>query len=208
MSPKNSFTALPYLLVVAFCGLGILLGVLYGSNFAKLRSESFGRSWKSLKGSIEFSKIIDATPDTVWAQSTNGGLYQFLRGQWIEIQHVPEDIYVENIRPVEIGTTCPHAESFKYLKYPSGNLIECAYAVALGMDVMPGRISYYALLDNGKIWALSYSGGSMLDGLVYTLAFAVLSSIFGLLLVFAIRFVARALKMGNPKSKYDQSEAG
>jgi len=181
---------------------------LYGSNFAKLRSEGFGRSWKPLKDSIEFSKIIDATPDTVWAQSTNGGLYQFLRGQWIEMQHVPEHIYVGNIRPVEIGTTCPHAESFKYLKYPPGNLIECAYAVALGMDVMPGRISYYALLDNGKIWALSYSGGSMLDGLVYTLAFAVLFSIIGLLLAVAIRFVARALKMRNQKSKHDQSEAG
>jgi hypothetical protein len=115
---------------------------------------------------------------------------------------------LENIRPVEIGTTCPHTEHFTYLKYPPGNIIECAYALSLGMDIMPGQISYYVLLDNGKIWSWSYSGGSMLDGLMYTLVFAALFSIFGLLLVVAIRFMVRKVKIANRKMERDPNTAG
>ena len=97
MSPKNRFTALSFLLTVALCGLGILFGLTYSSDFVKLRSEGFGRSWKLLQGSIEFSSIVAATPDDVWAQSSNGRLYHFLRSQWIEIQNVPDQIYIEDL---------------------------------------------------------------------------------------------------------------
>ena len=73
---------------------------------------------------------------------------------------------------------------------------------------MPGQISYYVLLDNGKIWSWSYSGGSMLDGLMYTLVFAALFSIFGLLLVVAIRFMVRKVKIANRKMERDPNTAG
>lgn len=182
---KNSFVSL--LLFMVFSGLGLAIGYGVGNLRYYLGSEGFFSSWTLLDGPQHFEKINDATRIQVWAQTSDGKLYYFPTNcavqadcnKWIETPQVPDNIHTDVFppeEPVERGVPCP-SSGYKYLKNPPGNLVDCARVIAPGMDIMPGTLVYYALLDDGKIWMWSISG-SMYDRLLYV----VLCSCPGLLL--------------------------
>jgi hypothetical protein len=173
LSPKAKSFLVSLLIFVVFPGFGLAIGINIGKNMAYSMREGYGASWKILNSSIKFKKIVEATSKSVWAQASDGKLYYYpFRcyedsecNQWIETQVVPDDIHFGE-SPVVKGISCPYADKFKYLKSPPGNMIECVQSFSYGMDIVPGWIVYYALIDDGNIWAWSYSD-SMLDSLLY-----------------------------------------
>jgi hypothetical protein len=156
------------LLLVALAWLGLAIG----KGWSHFRQDGYGSSWKTLSSTPKFVNIVDATPTDVWARASDGKLYYHAYNcwsgsgcyQWIGTPSVPDNTHFGMRPPVDRGSTCPEANSFKYLGNPPGNIIECIRAISIGMDIVPGNIVYYALMEDGTIWAWSYSA-SMLDGL-------------------------------------------
>jgi len=171
---------------VLFLGLGLVVGNRIGAKLAYLQDEGYGLSWKLLGSQLKFEGILDATSYQVWAKASDGKIYSIFSGcdgnpdcnQWIETQGVPDDVHSGLEMEMEEGTTCPHAEIFKYFENPPGNLIKCVRTLHYGMDIMPGWLVYYALTDDGKIWTWSYSNTPTLGHF----EFPVLCSCSGLLL--------------------------
>jgi hypothetical protein len=108
-----------------------------------------------LNSPLKFERIVEANSKSVFAQASDGNLYYFssncyeepVCNQWVKIQVVPDYIHVWNELPIERGISCQFADDFKYLRNPPGNIIECVRAWFVGVDIMPGWIVYYALLD-------------------------------------------------------------
>ena len=165
MFAKQKSTVVSTIFFVVFPLLGLALGMYLGDGFASLKREGFGLSWKYLKNSSPFAKIVDANSKNIWAQTSDGRLYYFpfrcnygdVCNHWIETQAVPDNVHLGFDRPLERGITCPYSSSFKYLRVPPGKLVECVRAITWGMDIVPGWTVYYTLTDGGKIWAWSYT---------------------------------------------------
>jgi hypothetical protein len=165
---------LSFLLFIGFSVAGIAIGYFFGATYADLKGEGKFSHWRELGGNLKFEQIVDATSQIIWARTADGTLYSLdtncARGttcyEWIEAKEVPADIHQYGGQSMERGSSCTSPQ-LKYFSNPPGNPVECVRAVTYGMDIMPGTTVYYALLEDGKIWAWTYSY-SMMDGLIYS----------------------------------------
>lgn len=147
---------------IAFSISGIALGFLAGIIAASISYTSALASWELLDSSVEFKQIIDVTSQTVWAQSVDEQLYSWnficygdiQCKQWVETSEVPDDVHDFGESPMEKSTSCKTPSS-NSVKQPPGNLVECARGWYAGPEY--GQVTYYALLEDGKIWALQTS---------------------------------------------------
>ncbi len=146
------------------------LGLYVGAQIGKLQDDRAYTSqvykpWEQLKGPYKFTGIVDATFNTVWAQTAKGTLYYWEfycdKGdecaKWIEVSEVPADIRTEENRepPFEKGQACPVHGSLP--KEPPETFVECALGSYMSI-VWSAR--YYALLQDGTIWFWRYPTGS------------------------------------------------
>lgn len=163
-----------FLLLIVFSMVGIAIGYFAGATYADFKGEGKFSHWEELGGTLKFEQIVDATSQIIWAKTADGTLYSLAtncaRGtncyEWIEAKEVPADIHGYGGQSMERGSSCPPSQ-LKYFSNPPGNLVECVRAITYGMDIMPGTTVYYALLEDGKIWAWTYSY-SMMDDLIYS----------------------------------------
>jgi len=184
------------------------LGFAIGRSFTYLKREGYGKSWKKLDSQTKFVEIVEANTKNVWAQTSDGKLYYFTFrcfgesgcNQWIETQAIPPTgIHHGAESPIERGNPCPYASGFKYLENPPGNIVDCVRAFSLGMDIVPGWIVYYALVDDGTIWVWSYSD-SMLDSPFYSfsgLCFGIFLGIAVIIILFRFRKKRRSIGNNN-----------
>ncbi|HXD10923.1 MAG TPA: hypothetical protein VN653_12740 [Anaerolineales bacterium] len=159
---KTNSLAQSILTFILFSVSGIGLGYLTGLLAASIANDSSFSSWISLESSTKFKSIVDVTSKTIWAQSEDGKLYAWnfiCYGnipckQWAETLEVPSDAHDFGERPMEKSTSC-QTGSVDTIKQPPGNLIECARGRYSGPEY--GESVYYALLEDGSLWALNTS---------------------------------------------------
>ncbi|GEM_PF-6400697 len=157
-----------------FSSLGIITGLGIGKVVLQLENEGLFSSWKLLDSSQEFETILEATTQTIWAQSIDGYLYTWNSNcyleiscdQWTEAKEIPQDIHDFWETPMEKSDSCPNRD-YKYLGAPPGNLIECARSWLAGPEF--GEIVYYALLDNGEIWTWHHSSSMIFNMIIVPL---------------------------------------
>lgn len=172
---KEFFISL--LLFIGFSAIGTVIGYNIGKTQAELNSEGKFSYWKEFNGSLKFEQIAEATSQIVWAKTADGTLYSWNTNcnleancnQWIQTIEIPVDIHQYNEPPIEKGSSCP-SSNLKYFTNPPGKLAECVRAISYGMDIMPGKIVYYALSNDGKIWAWKFSY-SMIDDFIYIILY-------------------------------------
>ncbi|MFN8425811.1 MAG: hypothetical protein U0X93_05155 [Anaerolineales bacterium] len=182
---KNNAFLNSCLIFVIFIISGAVLGFLAGSIAADISNTSALSSWELLDSPQKFETIVDVTSQTIWAQSEDGKLYSWnfiCYGdiqcmQWVETSDVPNDIHDFGENPMEKSTSCKTTSS-NPVKQPPGKLVECARGWYAGPEY--GQVTYYALLEDGKIWALQTSSSLIVDTvlpIVYSFGGLVLSII-------------------------------
>lgn len=183
---KQSNFPVSLLLFIVFTVLGTAAGYYIGKSQAELMREGKFSSWNKLDGSLRFEEIVDATSQMVWAKTADGTLYLLDANcarepdcnKWIQTKEIPADIHEYGGQSMERGSSCPPS-NLKYFSTPPGNLIECVCAISFGMDIMPGKTVYYALMDDGEIWTWKLSYSTM-DDIVYTILCTCPGFIFGI----------------------------
>ena len=160
---KSFFLSL--LLFIVFSVLGIAVGFSAGYSIVVLDNEGLFSSWKLLNGSLKFEQIIDATSQTVWAQTKDGKFYSWNFNclncnQWVETQEVPTDLYDFGERSMIKDVTC-ETRGHKFFRKPPGNIVECARGWFAGPEF--GTVAYYALLEDGEIWTWQHSSSMIFD---------------------------------------------
>ena len=160
--PRNNTFLNSCLTFVLFSISGVVLGYLVGSIAASIENDPQFENWVLLDSSQKFNTIVDVTSQTIWAQSEDGKLYSWdfiCYGdiqcmQWVETSEVPNDIHDFGENPMEKSTSCKIPSS-NPIKRPPGNLVECARGWYAGPEY--GQVTYYTLLEGGKIWSLQTS---------------------------------------------------
>ena len=138
---------------------GIVLGFLTGAIAAGISYTSALSSWTLLESSNKFESIVDATSQTVWAQSEDERLYFWdlncnrepMCNQWVETKEIPTNVNEPGVE-MEKSSSC---QTLGSTKTPPGTVVECVSGSYSGPEY--GESTYYALLENGKIWALQTS---------------------------------------------------
>jgi hypothetical protein len=156
-------------IVILVLSVALVIGIGYGYQI--LRDDGLFSSWRKLDPGYSFVEILDATNREVWAKTLSGSIYYLDTyctafwecNAWIETGEVPQDVYKGGLT-INKSTQC---KGFKYLKAPSGNLLECIRVNFYGAET--GSVYYYALID-GNIWRWVYSSSMIDDFVVYFLA--------------------------------------
>jgi len=189
----NFFLSLFYF--IAFCILGWFIGAGIGYGFLILDAQDTFSSWELLSGNHQFEKIVSADSQTVWAQASDGKVYSWNTNcylencnQWVEAKEIPEnDFEYDTGETLEISNSCNIGDRVQ--KTP-GQVIECAHFVFSGAGF--GTSVYYALLDDGQIWAWEHTNSSI-GFEVVPLFFGFLGTITGII-GFIIFMIRRAMK--------------
>lgn len=177
MQRNNTFLS-SCLTFIAFSISGIALGFFTGIIAAGISYTSALASWELLDSSVEFSQIIDVTSQTVWTQSVDEQLYSWnficyggiQCKQWVETSEVPDNIHYAGEQPMEKSAISCQAMSSGIIKEPPGKLVECAHGSYSGPEY--GQSAYYALLDDGEIWALQ-THSSLIEATVLPIIYSI-----------------------------------
>jgi hypothetical protein len=148
------FARLFLFLLFSFLGIAIALNI--GKVIVQFADKGALTPWRLLPGSMKFEKIVEATPNEVWAQTTDGSTYLYGDTQcdrhveckpWLKIEGVPDATHYSD--EIQRGNTC-NFDKFEYHQELPGKAIECIRVTSAGSEYY--ATVYYALLADGTIW--------------------------------------------------------
>lgn len=131
---------------------GGFLGFIAGIYIADLKDALVAEKtliWQFLESPVEFTQISGASPNAIWAQTTDGQIYfwnfncdiQETCKQWVATENA-EDVFEYTL---ERNNSCSFTNTplAKPSKEPPGKVIECTRV---------DFTQFYALLEDGTIW--------------------------------------------------------
>lgn len=158
---KNIFLGI--LLIGVLSIGGIVAGYMIGWRIESPSPQS--TSWKLIDQSLKFSKLIDASRDGVWAQSTDGKLYYWKYcsnnivfgyynyydddvrcASWIPVDNIPNDSNKNKFQT--ISRDCPASDAAP--RRTPGEIAECIQVS--GTDGGGGYAIYVARMQDGTVW--------------------------------------------------------
>ncbi|MFZ5858584.1 MAG: hypothetical protein ACOYZ6_17285 [Chloroflexota bacterium] len=180
---------------IIFCIIGIAAGIGGGYVVAYLSNEGFFTQWQLLDSSQKFEFVEDATSLSVWARGIDGKLYGWNFNcrtdascmKWVDVNEIPEDIHTGLEKEMQKSGDCQSM-------HPSprrlpGKVVECANGHSAFES---SATTYYALLDDGTIWAWRHTS-SMLADISISFIFAILGFVAGII-AFIVFTINRAMK--------------
>jgi hypothetical protein len=196
---KSFFLSLLFLII--FCAGGMVIGVGSGRVISYLSNEGFFTQWQLLDGSQKFEFGEDATSLSVWARGIDGKLYWWNFNcqtdtscmKWVDANEIPEDIHAGLKQEMQKSGDCQSMHPSPQ-KLP-GKVIECANGHSAFES---SATTYYALLDDGTIWAWRHTS-SMLADISISFIFAILGFVAGII-TFIVFTINRATKNKKPSA--------
>jgi hypothetical protein len=157
---------LAFLLFLGLCAFGIVVG--YGAGYGF--NVGLFNSWQKLDSGIKFTHIEEADSQRIWARANDGKLYLWgfnchidpNCGKWMAATEIPEDIHADGEKPIQRTNNC-QSESMSPPRLPR-NVTECVQAWFVGPEF--GKIVYYALVNDGKIWAWQNNSSGFFDEVI------------------------------------------
>lgn len=161
---KNPIVLTFVLLILSF--LGFSLGSLVGKGIVHFHRAGLFVFWEKLESPVKFSQIVEATPNAVWALSSDGQIYYYWNTycksqetckRWIETK----DISKEGIEPYPSSSSKENSncqgfsKQFTLQREPPGEIVQCNFTQFNNFAF--GDISYYVVLADGSIWAWQYT---------------------------------------------------
>jgi len=148
--------------MVLFAIAGSIVGLVAGIGIVYFQETGAFTSWQLLDSPTRFTRIVDTTHASIWAQSIDEKLYVWNSycpwekcNAWVETKAVPDDAHSAPNEGISKGDTCRFesgdvVEGNVKPKNQPGNVVECVL-VRAGMYESSWTV-YYALLDDGTIW--------------------------------------------------------
>lgn len=152
-------------LFVFLSAIGIGLGSAVSKGIIHLYRSGMFVSWELLNSPIGFTRIADATPDTVWAQTVDDNLYYWNTycesqencNRWIEVKDISKELITSYKSSMTESNSCEGlSKQFSLLKEPPGAIVQCSFT-KFDERIFPEKNSYYVVLTNGTIWVWRYT---------------------------------------------------
>ena len=173
----------------------LVIGYGSGSKFMRLRNDGAFDRWEDFSSPVKAEKIVEATSQKVWIQSSEGAIYEgdvYCEqnsgcAQWQEVSMVPSDLHEAGELDLKKNQDCQFGEFPSMRKVP-GTTIECVRAEFAGPEY--GHTHYYALLENGALATWAHSG-SMIEDIWLTICIGAIIVVIWVMAFLLLDFRAR-----------------
>jgi hypothetical protein len=165
MVQKAGIFLVKLIIILLFCAFGIALGFTAAGYWAKLDYAGAFVKWQLLDNPQKFRQFVYANESEIWAFAENGMFYMYksdfcddtpgeVCGEWMELDpHGEFDSGIKNV----INSGCE--ATFDYYsvetRYPpktEASPTECVITQAHDPFFGTTTLTYYVLLDDGKVW--------------------------------------------------------
>ncbi len=165
MAKKAESILIKLAIFILFCAVGIAIGFAAAGYWTNLNHSGAFVKWQLLDSPLKFKHLVATSASEIWAYAEDGSFYMYKSdfcndtpgktcGQWLELD--PESEFGPEMKKL-IRSGCEAVYDYysvesRYPPQPEASPTECAITQTNDPFFGTTTLTYYVLLDNGKVW--------------------------------------------------------